>query len=140
MSLEDHKALSRRHIHLWDDGSTDSPEEIFTPSYVNHQDSDVEGAGARGLEAFKDLVRGYHEAFSNSQVKVLTQIAEGDYVATRWQITATNTGDYMDLAKATNKSMTWTGVLVDRFEGGKIAETWVEWDQYRFFQGLGIVK
>ena len=94
----------------------------------------------RGLAAFEELVRAYHSAFTNSKVEVLTQIAEGDLVATRWRITATNTGEYLNLAKPTNERITWTGVLIDHFEDGRIAETWVSWDKYRFFQGLGLVK
>lgn len=137
MSLEDNKAASRRQIMLWQSGSTDNAEDVFTSSYVNHQESDVGGQGPRDLAGFKELVASYHAAFSDSQVKVLTQIAEGDFVATRWEITATNTSDFIDLAKATNQQMTWTGVLIDRFEGGKIAETWVDWDQYRFLKELG---
>lgn len=125
---------------MWSDGNSDAPEEIFTLNYINHQESDVEGEGHRDLAGFKDLVSGFHRAFSNSRVKVLSQIAEGDLVSTRWEITATNTGDYMDLAKATNQTMTWRGVLTDRFENGRIAETWVDWDQYRFFKGLGLIR
>lgn len=139
MSLQENKALSRRQIEMWSEGNSDSPEEIFSPNYINHQESDVEGEGHRDLGGFKDLVNGFHRAFSNSQVTVLSQIAEGDLVSTRWEITATNTGDYMDLAKATNLTMTWRGVLTDRFENGKIAETWVDWDEYRFFKALGLI-
>ncbi len=39
----------------------------------------------------------------------------------------------MDLAP-TNKEVTWTGVSIDRFENGKIVESWVDWDKYRLFQ------
>ena len=69
----------------------------------------------------------------------MLQIAERYLVATRWQFTATQTGDFMDLAP-TNKEVTWTGVQIDRFENGKIVESWVNWDMYRLFEGLGLVK
>lgn len=139
MTLDARKAVSRHHIHLWDDSPTRAPSEIFTPEYVNHQESDVQGAGARNLGQFEALVSVYHAAFSNSKVTVTMQIAEGDKVVTKWEITATNSGDYMDLAKATHEPMTWSGVLIDRYEGDKIAESWVDWDEYRFFKGLGLL-
>ena len=60
-------------------------------------------------------------------------------MATQWKITATDTGGYMG-SSPTNKKLTWTGVLIDRFENGKIVESWVDWDKYGLFQGLGLVK
>ena len=34
----------------------------------------------------------------------------------------------------------WTGVQIDRFENGKIIESWVDWDKYRLFEELGFLK
>ena len=140
MSLDDQKVLSRRALGMWASTNLDLPEDIFAGNYVNHQEPDVEGGvTSKSLDAWKELVAGYHDAFSSSKVVVLMQIAEGDLVATRWEITATHTGDYMGRAP-TNKEITWTGVEIDRFEDDKIVESWVDWDKYRLFEGLGLVK
>ena len=140
MSLDDHKQMSRRAIGMWTSNNSDRPEDIFAENYVNHQEPDVEGGVSdKSLEAWKELVSGYHKSFSNSKVLVLMQIAEGDQVATRWEITATHTGDFMGLAP-TGKQVIWTGVQIDRFEDDKIVESWVNWDKYRFFEGLGLMK
>ena len=139
MAIDENKTLSRRQIEMWQSGYTDDPNLFLAENYINHQESDVEADQSRDLQTWKDLVAGFHTAFSDSQVEVLMQIAEGDRVATRWRITATHTGPYMDLAEATNNRFSWTGVLIDRIEGDKIAETWVDWDQYRFFQGMGLI-
>ena len=69
----------------------------------------------------------------------MIQIAEGDKVATRWEFAATHTGDFMGHGP-TGKQVTWTGVQIDRFEDGKIIESWVDWDKYRFLEGLGLLK
>ena len=104
------------------------------------QEPDVEGGvTSKSLDAWKELVAGYHDAFSSSKFVVLMQIAEGDLVATRWEITATHTGDNMGRVP-TNKEITWTGVEIDRFEDDKIVESWVDWDKYRLFEELGLVK
>ncbi len=140
MSLDDHKQMSRRAIAMWSSNSSDRPEDIFADNYVNHQEPDVEGGVSdKSLEAWKELISGYHKAFSNSKALVLMQIAEGDLVATRWEFTAIHTGDFMGAAP-TGKQVTWTGVQIDRFEDGKIVESWVDWDKYRFLEGLGLVK
>jgi predicted ester cyclase len=140
MSLDDQKELSRRAIRMWASGNSDTPESIIAQGYINHQESDAEGGvSSRSLDAWKELVGGYHKAFSNSKVTILMTIAESDLVAIRWEISATHTGDYLGLAP-TNKEVTWTGVSIDRFENGKIVESWVDWDKYRLFQGLGLVN
>ena len=140
MSLDDQKVLSRRALGMWASINSDLPEDIFAGNYVNHQEPDVEGGvTSKSLDAWKKLVAGYHDAFSSSKVVVLMQIAEGDLVATRWEFTATHTGDYMGRA-TTNKEITWTGVEIDRFEDDKTVESWVDWDKYRLFEGLGLVK
>ncbi len=140
MSINDQKKMSQRAIGMWASNSSDRPEDIFAENYVNHQEPDVEGGVSnKSLQAWKELVNGYHESFSNSKVLVLMQISEGDLVSTRWEFTATHTGDFMGLAP-TGKQVTWTGVQIDRFEDGKIVESWVDWDKYRFLEGLGIVK
>ncbi len=84
MPLEDHKQMSRRALEMWASNNPDRPEDIFSEGYVNHQESDVEGGvSTRSLESWKELVRDYHDAFSNSKIQILMQIAESDRVATR---------------------------------------------------------
>ena len=140
MSIDDHKEMSRSALGMWASNNSDRPEDIYVKNYINHQEPDVEGGVSdKSLEAWKELVSAYHKSFSNSKVLVLMQIAEGDLVATRWEITATHTGDFMGLV-STGKQAIWTGVQIDRFEDGKIVESWVNWDKYRFFEGLGLMK
>ena len=140
MSLDDEKSLSRRAIDRWASDNSDKTEDIFAANYINHQEPYAAGGTkALSLEAWEKLVREYHGAFSNSTVQVLMQIAEGDRVATQWQITATQTGSYMGRAPS-GKTATWTGVSISRFENGKIVESWVNWDKYSLFEGLGLLK
>ena len=39
----------------------------------------------------------------------------------------------------TGKTTTWTGVHTDRYDGGKLVESWVDWDKYSWLEGLGLV-
>jgi predicted ester cyclase len=80
-----------------------------------------------------------HRAFSDFQVRILMQVAEGDVVATRWQFSATQTGAYLG-HPPTGRRATWTSVQIDRFENGRIAESWFDWDKYRLFEALGFLK
>lgn len=140
MSHENLKELSRRALEMWASNNSDRAEDIFAENYINHQEPDAEsGISNKNLKAWKELVSGYHEAFSNSMVRVLMQIADDGLVASRWEFVSTHTGVFMGHLP-TGRQVTWTGVQIDRFQGDKIVESWVNWDKYRFFEGLGLVK
>lgn len=51
---------------------------------------------------------------------------------------ASHGGPYEGLP-ATGRTVSWTGVQIDRFETGRIAESWVEWDKYTQFSALGLL-
>jgi predicted ester cyclase len=140
MSYDNHKKISRRALEMWASNDPERPENVYAGNYVNHQEPDVEGGiSDKNLANWKELLSGFHKAFPDSKIRVLIQIADNGHVATRWEMKATQSGEYMGLA-ATGRKLTWTGVVVDRFEGDKIVETWVNWDKYRFFEELGLVK
>jgi predicted ester cyclase len=139
MSLEDNKALTRRALELWTTASADTAEDVLATTYVNHQEPDVKcDVAALDLPGWKKLVEAHRAAFPDLRVRILTQVAEGDMVATRWEFTTTHTGAYLGVAPSGSK-LTWTGIEIDRVENGRIAESWIDWDKYRFLQGLGLV-
>ena len=140
MSLDQHKNLARRSLEMWGSGNADKPEEIFAKTYINHQESDAEGGvTSLDLAGWKAVVAENHRAFTDFQVRILMQIAEGDLVATRWQFSATHAGPYLGHPQSGRRA-TWTGVQIDRFAGGRIVESWVDWDKYRLFAALGFLK
>ena len=112
---------------------------LFTDGYVNHQEPAASG-GVMGIDraSWAAIVTANHDAFSDLKVDILLQIAEGDLVATHWRFSATQTGPYEGHAP-TGRSVRWTGVQIDRFEGDKIAESWVSWDKYSQFEALGLI-
>jgi predicted ester cyclase len=140
MSFEDNKALARRALELWTTTSADAPEDVLAETYINHQESDVKGGvSALDLIAWKALVKAHHAAFPDLLVRFLMQIAEGDLVATRWEFTAIHLSDYLGVPPSGRK-IVWTGIEIDRIANGRIVESWVDWDEYRFLKGLGLVK
>ena len=63
---------------------------------------------------------------------------EDDLVASRWTLRGTHTEEWFG-TPATGKSADWAGVVLSRFEDGKIAEEWFNFDQLRLLQQLGII-
>jgi predicted ester cyclase len=138
-TIDGRKALSRRALEMWSTGNDDDPTEIFASNYINHQEpAAAGGVTGLGLKAWQAVVESHRRAFSPSKVEVLLQIAENDFVATHWRFTVTNTGPYLG-HPPTNKEASWTGVQIDRFATGKIAESWVSWDKFTQLEGLGLV-
>lgn len=140
MDLKHHKSLSRESLQMWAGDSSGDPSDIFAETYRNHQEPAAGGGvTAIGLEQWIDLVKANHQAFPDLEVKFLQQVAEDDLVATHWQFSATQRGTYEGLAP-TDKRVTWTGMSIDRFEDGKIVESWVSWDKYTQFEALGLIS
>lgn len=139
MSLDENKALARQSLEMWASDSDDRPEDVFAATYANHQESDIRGGvQTRDLASWKDVVQKHHTGFPDLTVRLDTQIAEGDRVATRWEFSGHHTGAFMGVAP-TGKVVTWTGVQIDRIEDGKIVESWVDWDKYRLLKGIGLI-
>jgi steroid delta-isomerase-like uncharacterized protein len=80
----------------------------------------------------------YRAAFSDLQMTVEDQIAEGDMVVTRWTAVGTNDGDLPGMP-ASGRSSTVTGIGIDRIEDGKIVEAWGNWDTLGMMQQLGVI-
>ncbi|MEO4042622.1 ester cyclase [Hoeflea sp. CAU 1731] len=136
---EDRKALSRDLLNLWSSESDVTADGIFGEGYLNHQEPDAAGdISDNSLEDYLEIVDGYHKGFSQSEVRFHMQIEEGDLVATRWTIKGVNDGEYLGHAP-TGKTVEWTGIQIDRFRDGKIVESWVDWDKYRFMTTLGFI-
>jgi steroid delta-isomerase-like uncharacterized protein len=140
MSLSQNKDLARRAIQLWTHGGKENLEQIFASDYVNHQQHPPDTAKAiRGLDAWKQFTSTFHEAFPDFEDRILTQIAEGNLVATQFVSTGTQKGQIMGIP-ATGRRASWTGMVIDRIANGKIAESWVNWDMFGMLQQLGAVK
>lgn len=135
----DHKATSKHLLELWGDNALHKSDDYLAANYVNHQMPDAAGGtSSKSIDEWKALVADFHSGFSNVKMELLLQVAEGDYVCSRWRMTADHTGKFGDLV-GTGKTTTWTGTHTDRYQDGKLAESWVDWDKYSFLEGLGLV-
>lgn len=139
MSAE-HKATSKYLLELWGDNALHKSDEYLSPGYVNHQMPDAaSGTSTLALAEWKALVADFHTGFSDVTMEVLLQVAEGNYVCSRWRMTAKHTGTFKELP-ATGLTSSWTGVHTDRYDGGKLVESWVDWDKYGFLDALGLLS
>jgi steroid delta-isomerase-like uncharacterized protein len=131
------KDLARRVIEeVFNQGKLEVADELIAEGSISHDPALPEPA--IGPEGLKQTVDGYRTAFPDLRVTIEDQIAEGDRVVTRWSARGTHEGDLWGLAP-TGKEGTVTGITIDRMEGGKIVESWTNWDTLGLMQQLGIV-
>jgi len=122
---EENKALIRRLIKEVEKGNLDVIEdvidEVLAPDFADHdlrpdQEPDRDGY-KRGLSEDR-------AAFSNFDITIEDQIAEGDKVVTRltWRGTH-DQGRFMGM-EPTDKKVEVTTIFIHRIVGGKVKEEW----------------
>ena len=138
MSAEDNKAISRRLFHeFWDRKNLAIADELVAANHVDHTPGSPPGLpdGPEGLKQFGSM---YFTAFPDLQITIEHAVAEGETVVIRWTAQGTNTGSLFGMP-ATNKPATVTGITIDRHAGGKIVETWTNFDALGMLQQLGVI-
>src|SRR6266536_1423293 len=101
-------------------------DELIEPDMAIRTPLPIESTGA---QAMKEVYDKLHRVYPDLHVTVEDVIAEGDKVVGRNTVTGTHQGDYMGIPP-TGKSVTYNEVLIFRFAGGRIAETWVVADAF----------
>ncbi|MET7772977.1 ester cyclase [Nocardia sp. NPDC005366] len=135
---EQNKAAAKRVFDAWNMRDLDAFEEVVAVDYIDH-DPQNPFADTHGPDGVKQLAQMYLAAFSDLRFLVNEQIAEGDFVTTRWTATGTNDGEMMGM-HATGKSSVVQGITISRFRDGKAVEGWVCWDALGMMQQLGVVQ
>jgi steroid delta-isomerase-like uncharacterized protein len=136
MSAEN-KAIARRLLEeAFNSGNLDVVDELVAPEFVNHDAALPEPT--TGIEATKANITGYRNAFPDLRLTIEQQVAEGEFVTTRWSARGTHQGDLMGMA-ATGKQATVTGITLDRIVDGRFVESWTNWDTLGLMQQLGVI-
>ena len=131
------KGIARRLLEeAFNSGNLDVVDELLAPEFVNHDAALPEPTV--GVAAAKASIAGYRAAFPDLRLTVELQVAEGEFVTTRWTGRGTHQGDLMGMA-ATGKQATVTGITIDQIADGRIVESWTNWDTLGLMQQLGVV-
>lgn len=135
---DQNKALARRAIEeVWNQGKLTVIDELVGSNATYH-DANVPGGKFTGPEGVKQFVQIYRNAFPDVRITIEDQIAEGDKVVTRWTAVGTHKGELMGIAP-TNKRATVTGIDFERFQNGKVVESFASYDMLGMLQQLGVV-
>jgi predicted ester cyclase len=86
----------------------------------------------------KASIEWHHSAIPDAQITIEDQVAEGDKVVSRYTVSGTHQGEIMG-AVPTGKLVTHTGHQTERFEDGKIVESWTNWDALGLLEEIGAI-
>ena len=126
------KRLIRRWIsEVWNKGNLALADDLFAPTYIHRTPVAI----YPHLAAFKQMIVDFRHGVPDVQVTIQDLLIDGDKVITRWQLTGTHRGELLGIA-ATNKTVTLSGITIQRVENGKIAESWAEFNASGFKQSL----
>jgi len=109
------------------------------PNYVRHCQAMPPGLQElRGTEEFFSFIEDFIKAVPGHQDTLSQMIAQGDKVAYISTISGTQTGPMGNLP-ASGKTFTLVNIIIQRLENGKVAETWVSWDNVSMLSQLGFM-
>ena len=93
---------------------------------------------AQGREGLKAVIYGLRSAFPDMHWVVKEMVAEGEKVVTRFVWTGTHRGDFLGIP-GTGRSVEVNGVVIDRLEDGKMADSRILMDTMGLMQQLGVI-
>jgi steroid delta-isomerase-like uncharacterized protein len=92
----------------------------------------------QGREGLKAVIRALRSAFPDMHWVVNEMVAEGQKVVTRFAWTGTHRGLFLGIP-ATGRSVEVKGVVIDRLQDGKMADSRILMDTMGLVQQLGVI-
>ena len=136
MSTEQYKTAIRRFVQQGFNQQDFAEYDVFYGTELT--DHGLPPNMPSGLEGRKMFMSAFFAAFPDLLATIEDIIASDDRAALRWSATGTHTGELMGIPP-TSKSVTVTGIVIYRFEGGKAVEHWEVFDQMGMMQQLGVI-
>ena len=129
------KDCFRRCVDAINDRELARLDDLIAADYVRHCQA-TPGVEVNSIEDFKHFLKADFEAIPDSVVGIDWLVAEGDMVAFYCSYSGTQTKQ-MGSFPPSGKRAVLDFAGVHRFENGKIAETWLTWDNLSMLTQLG---
>jgi predicted ester cyclase len=138
MSAEQNKVVARRVVEelFNQDGNLAAADGLFTSEYVCYVAGSEDLHGAQAVKHFAATER---QAIPDLKNTIEDQVAEADKVVTRYRTQGTHTGETEVFGPPTGNRIDIQGMVIDRVDGSKIAESWIVYDALGMMQQLGFI-
>ena len=110
----------------------DALDALMAADFVCHV-AGVSSEPSEGRGAWRRRAAALRTAFPDFHLGIEDLIAERDRVVLRYRGSGTHLGPFGGSAP-TRRAVTYTGIMVFRLHGGKLAEEWTEYD------GVGLLR
>lgn len=130
----DLRQTSRRLLEeAYGKGNLDVFDELCSEEHRAHDPltGDTDRGGAKQNCAM------YRKAFPDLKPTILSAYTDGEICTVHWRMTGTHQGELMGLEPMGGRC-TVEGITIDRFKGGKIVESWTQWDALGLMRQLGV--
>lgn len=111
--------------------------DFFHEDYIEHNTT-VAGFGAPGIDAYRNFLAHFFSGYPDTKVETQFILAEGDLVAAYNNEGGTNKGEFLGVPP-TGKAASYSEIHFFRFDGGRVAEHWVQPDVFGWFSQIGII-
>lgn len=136
MSTIENKATAIRFFdEVWNRRNVGAIDDLFASDFRDHY---LALPRTPDREGFRQECLVYLGAFSDMEVTVEDQIAEGDKVVSRVVFHGTNDGPFGPVPP-TGRRVEATGCIILRMKDGRIAERWGNIDDLGTLQQLGLI-
>ena len=136
-SVGHNKAVSRRWIEVFNERDDAAEADVRAPGYVAHAPASLEPEPLDS-EAWTRFLAGFVEGFPDLRMSVEEAVGEGDLVAQRVHFEGTHTGEFQGLPPTRSK-VSFSGLELNRFVEGRVAEHWFQLDALTLLRQLGLV-
>ncbi|WP_458189799.1 ester cyclase [Haladaptatus sp. NG-WS-4] len=140
-TTQDNEAVARRLFEeVWQNHNYDVIDEVVAKDYVLHDPSMPEEEASEwpsGREGYRMMAE-MGSGIIDGPLEVEQIVPGGDNVVIRWKQTGTHVGE-MGNIEPSNEEVTITGIEIDRFEDGQLAETWQEVNMMGMLMQIGAI-
>lgn len=137
-SEQDHiDLIERLYDGVWNRADPSVAEDLVAPDYYIHN-RDI-AQELRGPELYKQLAAGTEEMFPDMDFTIHETVAAGEKVAVRWIMTGTHDGSGGGM-EPTGATVEFDAIEINRFEDGRLRETWTQSDQLGMMQQIGAIQ
>ncbi len=135
MSTTENKAIVRRLLEEgFGQGNLKLIDELVAADVADH--GSLPGVPP-GREGYRQTMQTYLETF-HPAVRIDQQIAEGDFVVTRWTYSGKHAAPFMGIP-ASGTAVSGEVIFISRLDRGRVAEEWVQFDTLSLMSQIGAI-
>ena len=137
MSPDNTAIVRRLYEEAWNQRKLEVVKELVSPSHALQ--APTRSGSSIGPGAYQRQIARFLAGFPDLRFTVEDTVTEKDKVVACWTLSGTHKGDYMGVPP-TNKKVSVDGMTIHHLAGGKIMDSFTNWDALGLMQQLGAIQ